>query len=47
MKVYKQNGIDYIISEIDKEKENVILEKVGEKRKEKDLQPRSLFGNKM
>jgi site-specific DNA-methyltransferase (adenine-specific) len=47
MKVCKQNGIDCIISEIDKEKENTILEKVGEKRKEKDLQAGTLFGNEM
>ena len=47
MKVCKQNGIDCIISEIDKEKENTILEKVGEKRKEKDLQAGTLFENEM
>ena len=47
MKVCKQNGIDCIISEIDKEKENTILEKLGEKRKEKDLQAGTLFGNEM
>ena len=47
MKVCKQNDIDCIISEIDKEKENTILEKVGEKRKEKDLQAGTLFGNEM
>lgn len=47
MKVCKQNGIDCIISEIDKEKENTILEKVGEKRKEKELQAGTLFGNEM
>jgi site-specific DNA-methyltransferase (adenine-specific) len=47
MKVCKQNNIDCIISEIDKEKENTILEKVGEKRKEKDLQAGTLFGNEM
>jgi len=47
MKVCKENGIDCIISEIDKEKENTILEKVGEKRKEKDLQALTLFGDDM
>jgi DNA modification methylase len=47
MKVCKQNDIDCIISEIDKEKENTILEKVGEKRKEKDLQAGTLFENEM
>jgi len=47
MKVCKQNDIDCIISEIDKEKENTILEKVGEKRKEKDYEQNSLFGEQM
>ena len=37
MKVCKQNGIDCIISEIDKEKENTILEKLGEKKKRKKI----------